>query len=41
MRAGNSNTYGYIDTYIIKSDTDSYGGAVQLVRGAEHAYGFG
>ena len=39
MRAGNSNTYGYIDTYTIKSNTDRYTEYVQLVGRAEHAYG--
>jgi hypothetical protein len=38
MRGGNRNTYAYIDT---NRDTDRYTGAVQLVRRAEHAYGFG
>ena len=38
MRGGNCNTYAYIDT---NGDTDRYTGAVQLVRRAEHAYGFG
>ena len=34
MRGGKSNRY-------TNGDTDRYTGAVQLVRRAEHAYGFG
>ena len=42
MRAGNSNTYGYIDAAVVNSngDTDRHARTVQLVGRAEHAYGF-